>query len=70
MNYDRDHMKKRAIKAKSNYYNYVYKKARNNVNKLNKETKAEYFQSVISSSKNIVLNKCGETSTKFLGKAL
>ena len=51
MNY-RDHMKKRAVKTKSNYYSYVYKRARNQVNKLIKDTKAKYFQSVINSSKN------------------
>ena len=51
MNY-RDHMKKRAVKTKSNYYSYVYKRARNKVNKLIKDTKAKYFQSAINSPKN------------------
>ena len=51
MNY-RDHMKKRAVKTKSNYYSYVYKRARNKVNKLIKDTEAKYFQSAINSSKN------------------
>ena len=50
MNY-RDHLKKSPVKSKSNYYNHVYKRARNNVDKLN-DTKAEYFQKVTSSSKN------------------
>ena len=51
MNY-RDTLKKKAVKTKSSRFHEAYKTARNDVNRLIKNTKASYFQEVISNSKN------------------
>ena len=47
MNY-RDTLKKKAVKTKSSRFHEAYKTARNDVNRLIKNTKASYFQEVIS----------------------
>ncbi len=51
MNY-RDTLKKKAVKTKSSLFHEAYEKARNDVNRLIKNTKATYFQEVIGNSKN------------------
>jgi predicted Holliday junction resolvase-like endonuclease len=48
----RDTLKKKAVKTKSSCFHEAYKTARNDVNRLIKNTKASYFQGVISNSKN------------------
>jgi basic membrane lipoprotein Med (substrate-binding protein (PBP1-ABC) superfamily) len=45
-------LKKKSVKTKSSRLHEAYKTARNDVNRLIKNTKASYFQEVISNSKN------------------
>ena len=53
MNYPyRETLKKKAVNTKSACLHEAYKTARNDVNRLIKNTKASYFQEVISNSKN------------------
>ncbi len=59
MNY-RDTLKKKAVKTESSRFHEANKTARNDVNRLIKNTKASYFQEVIGNS--ITLKKCGEIS--------
>ena len=48
----RDYLKKRAVVTSSNEYHNVYKKARNHVNKLVKNTKTRYYRETIDKTKN------------------
>ena len=44
--YYRDFLKKKAVKHGSIHFHIAYKNARNNLNKLVKNTKAEYYNNV------------------------
>ena len=47
--YHRDFLKKKAVKTGSILFHNAYKKARNNLNKLVKDTKASYYNKAINS---------------------
>ena len=55
----RDFLKKKAIQTKSKHYRQAYKKERNELNKLIKKTKVEYFTNQINSCEKI-LKKSGK----------
>ena len=55
----RDFLKKKAIQTKSKHYHQVYRKECNELNKLIKKTKVEYFTNQINSCEKI-LKKCGK----------
>jgi hypothetical protein len=46
---DRDYLKKKAVQTKSKQYHDAYKKQRNELNKLIKETNAECFKNKLNS---------------------
>ena len=46
--YHRDFLKKKAIKTGSTHFHNAYKKARNNLSKLVKDTKANYYNNAIN----------------------
>jgi hypothetical protein len=46
--YYRDSLKKKAVKTKSKYAHEVYKRARNDVNKIIKHTKATYYMNAFN----------------------
>ena len=53
MSYHRDYLKKQSIKQRSTDYDKAYKRCKNKVNNLIKETKNEYFRNkLISNAKN------------------
>ena len=70
MVFHRDFLKKKAVKTGSVYIHEAYKRARNDVNKLIKTTKANYFMSTINSTaKNLkemwkTLNKLTKKKSK------
>ena len=52
LSFHRDFLKKKAIKHNSTRYHELYKDCRNNLNRLIKNTKAEYFKHKLENSKN------------------
>ena len=48
---NRDYLKKKAVKTKSNYYNQAHSTNRNHVNKLIKNAKKTYYKTTIENSK-------------------
>ncbi|CAB3983169.1 Hypothetical predicted protein [Paramuricea clavata] len=52
MSYRRDYLKKQSIKLRSAYYDKAYKRCKNKLNNLIKETKQEYFGDKLSNAKN------------------
>ncbi|CAB3999680.1 Hypothetical predicted protein [Paramuricea clavata] len=71
MSYRRDYLKKQSIKLRSAYYDKAYKRCKNKLNNLIKETKQEYFRDKLSNAKNskeswrtinVLLNKKPKTS--------
>ena len=47
----RDYLRKKALKTKSTYFHNAYKKARNKVNKVIKNSKQKYFQNYIDGNR-------------------
>ena len=54
--YNRAFLKKKAVKTGSTYFHNSYKKARNELNKLIKETKVKYYTHAIKPTK--IQNPC------------
>ena len=52
MSYHRDYLKKQSIKLRSANYDKAYKRCKNKLNNLIKETKQEYFRDKLSNAKN------------------
>ena len=52
MSYHRDYLKKQSIKQRSTDYDKAYKRCKNKLNNLIKETKNEYFRNKLSNAKN------------------
>ena len=52
MSYHRDYLKKQSIKLRSTNYDEAYKRCKNKLNSLIKETKHEYFRNKLSNAEN------------------
>ena len=52
MSYHRDYLKKKSIKLRSTNYDEAYKRCKNKLNNLIKETKHEYFRNKLSNAEN------------------
>ena len=66
LSYQRDDLKKKAIRLNSEYYHKAYKKCRNQVTKLIKKCKIEYFNAKLKDCKNS--KECWQTINKLLNK--
>ena len=63
----RDYLRKKAVKTKSTYYDNAYKKARNRINKMIKNSKQKYFQTYIDGNRGNP-KKMWDGVNQFLGK--
>ena len=63
----RDNLRKKAVKTKSTYFHNAYKKARNKVNKMIKNSKQKYFQNHIDGNRGNP-KKMWDGINQFLGK--
>ena len=63
----RDYLRKKVVKTKSTYFHNAYKKARNKVNKMIKNSKQKYFQNHIDGNRGNP-KKMWEGINQFLGK--
>ena len=63
----RDYLKKKAVKTKSTYFHNAYKKARNKINKMIKNSKQKYFQNHIDGNRENP-KKVWDGINQFLGK--
>ena len=52
LSYHRDYLKRQSVRLGSTYYNEAYKKCKNNLNKLIKDTKEIYFKTKLSNANN------------------
>ncbi|CAB4022160.1 Hypothetical predicted protein [Paramuricea clavata] len=68
MSYRRDYLKKQSIKLRSAYYDKAYKRCKNKLNNLIKETKQEYFGDKLSNAKNS--KESWRTINELLNKSL
>ena len=66
LSYQRDDLKKKAVRLNSEYYHKAYKKCRNQVTKLIKKCKIEYFNAKLKDCKNS--KECWQTINKLLNK--
>ena len=57
MSYHRDYLKKQSIKQRSTDYDKAYKRCKNKLNNLIKETKNEFFRNKQSNAKNSKVGK-------------
>ena len=63
----RDYLRKKAVKTKSTYFHNAYKKARNKINKMIKNSKQKYFQNHIDGNRGNP-KKMWDGINQFLGK--
>ena len=68
MSYHRDYLKKKAISLKSATFHESYKRCRNQVNRVIKEEKANYYKSKLQNSNNT--KDCWKVINELLNKQL